>query len=122
MANTIKLAETEVYVQVAPNVAEKYLSVTDELAQLGVKVVGVKVGDEEVLPEELLPVGAFLDAVKTTWLAYSILKEAKNQWPAIRKVLVNAGLSNSEIITLGLSQYTRKKPHKKKQRSKKSAR
>jgi len=108
VANTIKLAGmNRVLVQVTPNVAKTVLSVDDELAQLGIQVHKVKVACK---------VAGVVDAVKTAWLAYSILKEAKNQWPAIRKVLVNAGLSNSEIITLGLSQYTRKKPARTKKR------
>ena len=108
MANTIKFAgKNLVFVQVSPNVAERVLSVDDELAQLGVKVEEAQVRCKAV---------GVVDAIKTAWLAYSILKEAKSQWPAIRKVLVNAGLSNSEIITLGLSQYTKKKPVKKKKR------
>lgn len=96
-----------VLVQVTPNVAKKVLSVDDELAQLGVQVNKAKVAGKAV---------GVVDAVRTAWLAYSILKEAKNQWPTIRKVLVNACLSNSEIITLGLSQHTRKKPTRAKKR------
>jgi hypothetical protein len=96
----------EVRVRVSPNVANKVMSVGDELSQLGVKVRTVHV--------KYKAVREVVEAVKTAWLMYSIFKEAKNNWPAIRKVLVEAGLSNREIITLNLSQHTRKKPGKKK--------
>ena len=107
MANTIELADNRFLIRVTPKVAKKVWSVDDELAQLGVRVHKVHVACKAV---------GVVDAVKTAWLAYSIFKEARNQWPTIRKVLVNARLSNSEIITLGLSQYTRKKPARTKKR------
>jgi len=100
----------EIRVRVSPNVAKKVMSVGDELSQLGVKVHTVH---SQVQYRGLSDV---LDAVKTTWLVYSIVKEARNNWPNIRKILVNAGLSNHEIITLNLSQYTRKKSVKTKKR------
>jgi hypothetical protein len=96
----------QVRVRVSPKVAKKVMSVDVELAHLGVEVhrLHIKFRSEVV------------EAVKTAWLIYSILKEAKNKWPAIRKILVDAGLSNYEITTLNLSQYTRKKPVKTKKR------
>jgi hypothetical protein len=106
MANTIELGD-RVMVEVAPNVAKTMLSIDGELAQLGVRVHKVQVAHKAA---------GVVNAIKTAWVAYSILKEARNQWPTIRKILVNAGLSNSEIITLGLSQYTKKKPAKKKKK------
>jgi hypothetical protein len=96
----------QVRVRVSPTVAKKVLSVDSELAQLGVEVEKLRIKFKS----------GIVEAVKTAWLLYSILKEARNNWPAIRKVLVNAGLSNYEIITLNLSQHTRKKPSKKKKK------
>jgi hypothetical protein len=98
----------DIRVRVSPNVAKKVMSVGDELYQAGVKVHTVQ---SQVKYKGLTEV---VDAVKTAWVVYGILKEGRKNWPAIRKVLVNAGLSNSEIITLNLSQHTRKKRGKKK--------
>jgi hypothetical protein len=93
----------EIQVRVSPNVAKQVMSVADELSQLGVKVHTVQRQIHFKLLSETV------NAVNTIWLAYSILKEGRNKWPSIRKLLVSAGLSNREIITLNLSQYTRKK-------------
>lgn len=46
------------------------------------------------------------------WLVFSIFRAAVGAWPRIRKILVNAGLTDDEIMTLGLSRITR--PPKKK--------
>jgi hypothetical protein len=100
----------EIRVRVSPNLAKKVMSVDDELSQLGVKLYTAQSW------VNFKGVSDVLDAVKTTWLVYSILKEARNNWPAIRRILVSAGLSNHEIITLNLSQYTRKKSVKSKKR------
>lgn len=71
MAKTMKVPGRNVFfVEVKPNVAKKVLSVDDELAQAGVRVQKAKVAYKAV---------RVLDAIKTAWLAYRILKEAKNK-------------------------------------------
>jgi hypothetical protein len=111
VADTVRIrGVNEIRVRVSPNLAKKVMSVGDELSQSGVTV---HTAQSQVQYRRLSDV---VDAVKTTWLVYSILKEARNNWPAIRKILVSAGLSNHEIITLNLSQYTRKKSVKTKKR------
>jgi hypothetical protein len=105
MADIIRVTGVkEVRVRVSPTVAGKVAAVDTELAQLGVEVRRLNFKAK----------GDVLAVVKTLWLGYNILKEAVGRWPAIKKVLVKAGLSPYEITTLNLSQYTRKKPVKKK--------
>jgi len=88
-------------VRVTPNVAKKVLSVKHDLAQLGVEVHQVDVAYEFI--KEAVEVAG------RAWLAYSIMKEAMNQWPKIREVLRSAGLSDSQIITLDLAKHTMSK-------------
>ncbi len=88
----------EITVYVTPKVAKKVMKVDDSLAQLGVSVKYGRVAYKSA--------GIF-EAVKTAWLLYSIAKEARGNWPAMRKLLVRAGLTRYEITTLGLSDYTR---------------
>ncbi|MGB8582942.1 MAG: hypothetical protein WCD47_19140 [Candidatus Sulfotelmatobacter sp.] len=57
------------------------------------------------------------------WLLFSIAKTAIGNWRKIREFLVNAGLTNDEITTLGLSKITAKpktkaKPKKKSKKKK----
>ena len=59
----------EVRVRVSPNVAKKAMSVSDELSQLGVKVRTVHV--------KYKAVREVVEAVKTAWLMYSILKRSR---------------------------------------------
>ena len=93
-----------VRVRVSPTVARKVMLAQRELAKLGVEVERLRIKAK----------GDLVGTVRNAWLLYSILKEARNNWPAIRKALAKFGLSNYEITTLNLSQYTRKKPSKKK--------
>lgn len=95
----------KVRVRVSPKVAKKVMSAHGELRKLGVEVdrLSVKYKGGEVF-----------EVIKNAWLLYSIAKEALGNWPKIIKVLTKVGLSRYEITTLNLSQYTRKKPVKKK--------
>ena len=52
------------------------------------------------------------DTVSHVWLAFTILQKAIGAWPKLREILVNAGLTNDEITTLGLSKFTRQRAKK----------
>ena len=66
------------------------------------------------------------DALGHAWLVFSItrtaLEEWGKRWPKIREILINAGLTNDEITTLGLSDLghtlTAKPRPKKRKRAK----
>ena len=96
----------QVRVRVSRKVAKKVMSIDRELAQLGVEVDKLHIKFKS----------GVVEVIRSVWLLYSIAKEAVGRWPAIRKILVDAGLSNYEITTLNLSQYTRKKSVKTKKR------
>jgi hypothetical protein len=94
-------------VRVSPKVAKQVMSAHRDLSRLGVEFHR---GSVKRRSWNLFAV------IGDAWLIYSILKEARGNWSAIREVLVDVGLSRYEITTLKLSQYTRKKPVKKKKR------
>jgi hypothetical protein len=96
-------------VYVTPKVAKKVMKVDDELAELGVGVEYGRVAYKS---------SGFFEAVKTAWLLYGIAKEARGNWPAIRRLLLGAGLTRYEITTLGLSDYTRTTKRKVKRKTK----
>jgi hypothetical protein len=46
------------------------------------------------------------DTANHVWLVFTILQKAIGAWPKLREILINAGLTNDEITTLGLSKFT----------------
>ncbi len=99
-------------VHVSLKVGRKVEKVEDELAALGVAVEF----HERHRPRVKRRNGGGLpwSALEHAYLVWSIAKTAIGAWPKIRKVLVGAGLSRNEIITLGLSNYTRTPKKKRK--------
>jgi hypothetical protein len=96
-------------VRIPPRLRNKVANVHQKLAEEGVEI--------ELDDRTREPRTNYLwhtPSVRDMWLVYSISKEAIAQWPKIREILINAGLTGDEITTLGLS--TLKPKAKKKKR------
>lgn len=100
------------------------MSMKEALAEQGLGVedqYGVVVGSEQNRYDEYLRLN--WQTAANVWLVFSILKEVIVDWPKIRQFLKNAGLTDDEVITLGLSTFISKplkKTRKKKTRKKKT--
>jgi hypothetical protein len=100
-------------VRVSPLVIGRIAGVKDELAGRGVGVrleangTGPTAGRAARYEARNVPATFVWDVVGHAWLVFSISKAAIGGWPKIRRILVNGGLRDDEIMTLGLSQLTR---------------
>ena len=91
-------------VKVSRRVARRVVGAGDELTDYGVGVRAL-LGRTA----KCRGCGSVWDTINHVWLVFNVATLAYNNWPTIRKILVNAGLTKNEIITLGLSKHIRTK-------------
>jgi hypothetical protein len=106
-------------VHVPRRLRRKVVKIEQELAEQGVDV------EFDVRVRRKAKNGGGLPVWETlghVWLVFNIAKTAIGAWPKIRKILMNAGLTNDEIITLGLSRFTRPPQKKKKRKARRKTR
>lgn len=98
-------------VHVPRRLRNKVVKVDQELAEQGVDV-HTSAHTQRKTKSAGFSIHASWETLGHVWLAFNIGKTAVGAWPKIRKILVNGGLRNDEITTLGLSKVTRQ-PKKK---------
>lgn len=96
--------------RVGKRIQNKLFKIDDELADLGVHI---EFHQRRAKFKSARGFGAAMRYAADIWLVYSVTKEAIGRWPAIRQLLVSAGMKRDEIITLGLSTMTKANPKKK---------
>jgi hypothetical protein len=94
-------------VKIGKKIQNKLVKIKDELGALDIDIEFQERRSKLKAAAGIAQAFAYASDI---WLLYSVGKEAIGNWPSIRKLLVSAGLTRGEIITLGLSKMTKPSP------------